>query len=93
MPPGVADLCDTSLTTGQYVFESRWSWAEGTVWVLAIPLVGGFFLEHIIDSSEDEADVACLHVPELPPADIVEPCLTTWVHQNNAFMQHSQKRS
>jgi hypothetical protein len=39
VPPGVAALCEASLTTCQDVFESCCSWAEGTDWVLAIPLV------------------------------------------------------
>ncbi|KAL6460683.1 hypothetical protein MHYP_G00306490 [Metynnis hypsauchen] len=30
VPPGVAALCEAGLTTGQDVFERRWSWAEGT---------------------------------------------------------------
>ena len=42
VPPGVAALCEAGLTTGQDVFESRWSWAEGTGWVLAIPLMEVF---------------------------------------------------
>ncbi len=69
VPAGVAALCEAGLTTCQDVFESRWSWAEGTGWVLAIPLVEVFWRwEHIIGGSDDEADVTCLHFTELPPA-------------------------
>lgn len=71
VPPGVAILCEAGLTPAQDVFESRWSWAEGTSWVLAIPLVEVFWRwEHNIGSSDDEADVVCLHFPELPPAEL-----------------------
>ena len=71
MPPGVADGGQAGHTTGQDVFESRWGWAEGTGLVLAIPLVEVFWRwEHIICSSDDEADVACLHFPELPPTEL-----------------------
>lgn len=70
VPPGVVALCKAGLTTSQDMFESRWSWAEGTGWVLAIPLVEVFLRwEHIIGGSDDEADVACLHFPELPPTE------------------------
>ncbi len=71
VPSDVSALYEAGLTTGQDMFESRWSWAEGTDWVLAIPLVEVFWRwEHIIGGSDDEADVACLHFPKLPPAEL-----------------------
>lgn len=70
MPPGVATLCEAGLATIKDVFVSRRSWAEGTGWVLAIPLVEVFWRwEHILRSSDDEVDVACFHFLELPPAE------------------------
>ncbi len=42
VPSDVSALYEAGLTTGQDMFESRWSWAEGTDWVLAIPLVEVF---------------------------------------------------
>ena len=53
MPPGVAALYEAGLTPSQDVFESRWSWADSTGWVLVIPLVEVFWRwEHIIGSSD-----------------------------------------
>ena len=73
MPPDVASLCEAGLTTSQDVFESRWSWTEGTGWILTIPLMEVFWRwEHIIGGSDDEADVACLHFPKRPPAEVKE---------------------
>lgn len=71
MSPGITTLCEAGLATGQDVLKSRWSWAEGTGWVLAIPMVEVFWRwEHIIGGSDDEADVACLRFPEVPPAKL-----------------------
>lgn len=81
VPPSVATLCETSFTTSQYVLKSCWSWAEGTGWVLAIPLVEIFWRwEHIIGSSNDEADVACLHFPEVPPSELSSLKASQFIH-------------
>jgi len=71
VPSGVAALCEAGLTIGQDLFESHWSCAEGTGWILTIPLMEVFWRwKHIIGGSDDEADVACLHFSEHPPAKL-----------------------
>lgn len=70
VPPGVPTLCEARHRPAQDVLESRWSWTEGTGWILATPLVGVFWRwDHIIGSSDDEADVVSLHFLELPLAE------------------------